>query len=71
MGELFKNKNKKKGVGVTDLISKIVQVLKRDLYWVRISTQKVGLIKPVKPWNKGQLSHIVKLKTQEYRNAGV
>ena len=38
-----------KGVGVTDLINRIVQVLKRDLYWVKISTQEAGLIEPVKP----------------------
>jgi hypothetical protein len=30
--EFFKDKNKKKKVGITDLINKIVQVLKRDLY---------------------------------------
>ena len=33
---------------VTDLINRIVQVLKEDLYWVRISMRNVGLIKPVK-----------------------
>ena len=47
--KFFKNKNKKKGVGITDLINRIVQVLKRDLYWVRISTRDTGLIKLVKP----------------------
>ena len=36
-------------LSVTDLINRIVQVLKRDLYWVRISTQNMELIKPVKP----------------------
>ena len=36
------------GVGVTDLINRIVQVLKKDLYWVRISTQNIKLIKLVK-----------------------
>ena len=36
------------GVGVTNLINRIVQVLKRDLYWVRISIQNMELIKPVK-----------------------
>ena len=35
-------------VGVTDLINRIVQVLKRNLYWVKISTQNTELIKPVK-----------------------
>ena len=33
---------------VTDLINRIVQVLKRDLYWVKISIQDAELIKPVK-----------------------
>ena len=36
------------GVGVTDLINRIVQVLKKDLYWVRISIQDTKLIKLVK-----------------------
>ena len=30
--EFFKDKNKEKGVGIIDLINRIVQVLKRDLY---------------------------------------
>ena len=34
--------------GVTDLINRIVQVLRGDLYWVRISTRNAELIKPVK-----------------------
>ena len=37
-----------KKAGVIDLINRIVQVLKRDLYWVRISIQDTELIKPVK-----------------------
>ena len=36
------------GVGVTDLINKIVQVLKEDLYWTKINTQEAGLIELVK-----------------------
>ena len=32
---------------VTDLINRIVQVLKEDLYWFKISTQDIGLIKLV------------------------
>ena len=32
---------------VTDLINRIVQVLRGDLYWVRISARDVELIKPV------------------------
>ena len=36
-------------VNVTDLINRIVQILKRDLYWVRISTRDAELIKPVEP----------------------
>ena len=34
---------------VTDLINRIVQVLKRDLRQVRISTQDAKLMKPIKP----------------------
>ena len=36
------------GIGITDLINRIVQVLKGDLYWVKISTQNIELIKLVK-----------------------
>ena len=36
------------GVGITDLINRIVQVLKRDLYWFRISVQDIKLIELVK-----------------------
>ena len=36
-----------KGVGVTDFINRIVQVLKEDLYWVKISTQDIELMEPV------------------------
>ena len=46
--ELFKDKNKKKGAGITDLINKIVQVLKENLYWVKISTQGMELMEPIK-----------------------
>ena len=35
------------GVGITDLINRIVQVLKGDLYWVKISAQDMELIEPV------------------------
>ena len=34
-------------MGVIDLINRIVQVLRKDLYWVEISVQDVELIKPV------------------------
>ena len=33
--------------GVTDLINRIVQVLKEDLHWVKINTQEAGLIELV------------------------
>ena len=33
----FKDKEMEERVGITDLINRIVQVLKRDLYWVKIS----------------------------------
>ena len=35
------------GIGVINLINRIIQVLRGDLYWVRISTQNTELIKPV------------------------
>ena len=38
---------------VTDLINRIVQVLRGDLYWFRISAWDAGLIEPVKPWDEG------------------
>ena len=38
---------------VTDLINRIVQVLREDLYWVRISARDAGLIELVKLWDKG------------------
>ena len=37
------------GVSVTNLINRIVQVLKGDLYWFKISTQDIKLIELVKP----------------------
>ena len=37
------------GVGITDFINRIIQVLKQDLRQVRISIQDTELIKPVKP----------------------
>ena len=45
---IFKDKTKKKGIGVTDLIYRTVQVLKKNLYWIKISTQDTGLIELVK-----------------------
>ena len=42
-----------KGVGIIDLINRIVQILKKDLYWVKISMQDMELIEPVELWDKG------------------
>ena len=36
--KFFKDKEMEEGVGVINLINRIVQILKGDLYWVRIST---------------------------------
>ena len=44
-----------------DLINKIVQVLRGDLYWVKISTWDAELIKLVKLQDKGQPSYITEL----------
>ena len=35
-------------VSITDFINRIVQILKGDLYWVRISAWDIKLIKLVK-----------------------
>ena len=43
---------------VTDLIYRTVQVLRENLYWIRISTRKAGLMEPVKLQNEGQPSHM-------------
>ena len=51
--KFFKDKDEEKGAGITDLINRIVQVLREDLYWVKISVQDAELIKPVKPWDEG------------------
>ena len=65
MGEIFKNKAKKEGVSVTDLVLTILQLLIRDLQAV------VNSIKLVELWDKGQLSHIIKFRIQKYRNIGI
>ena len=38
---------------VTDLIYRAVQVLRENLYWIRISAQDAGLMEPVEPWDEG------------------
>ena len=58
IGMIFKDKAEKERVSVTDLINRIVQVLKEDLYWIKISAQDTGLMEPVELQDKGQLSHI-------------
>ena len=45
---IFKDKIKEEGVGVMDFIYRTVQILRENLYWIKISAQKVGLIKLVK-----------------------
>ena len=44
---IFKDKAKKEGAGVTDLIYRAVQVLRENLYWIKINAQDTGLIKLV------------------------
>ena len=46
---IFKDKAKEEGMGVIDLIYRAVQVLRENLYWIRISVQETGLIEPVEP----------------------
>ena len=38
---------------VTDLINRIVQVLRGDLYWFKISAQDAELMEPVELWDEG------------------
>ena len=40
-------------VSVMDLINGIVQVLREDLYWIRISARDAGLMELVEPWDEG------------------
>ena len=47
IGELFEDEDEEERVSVTDFINRIVQVLRRDLYWVRISTRDAELMEPV------------------------
>ena len=45
--KFFKDKEMEEEASITNLINRIVQVLKRDLYWFKISIQDTKLIKPV------------------------
>ena len=47
--KFFKDKDEEEGVGIINLINRIVQVLKGDLYWVKISIWDAELMEPVKP----------------------
>ena len=38
---------------VTDLISRILQVLRQDLSMVVVSARDAGLMEPVEPWDEG------------------
>ena len=51
--EFFEDEGMEEGAGVTDLINKTVQVLRRDLYWFRISAREAELMEPVEPWDEG------------------
>ena len=44
---IFKNKAKKKGAGVMDFIYRAVQVLRENLYWIKISAWDAGLMELV------------------------
>ena len=50
---IFKDKTKEKGVGVMDFIYRAVQVLRENLYWIRISVQDTGLMELVELWDEG------------------
>ena len=44
---IFKDKTKEEEAGVTDFIYRAVQVLRENLYWIRISAQDTGLMESV------------------------
>ena len=46
---IFKDKAGEEGVGITDLINQIVQVLKKDLERLTISARDAELMEPVEP----------------------
>ena len=54
-GKRAKKRQKTEGQlgGVTDLINRIVQVLREDLYWFRISAQEAGLLEPAELGDEG------------------
>ena len=45
---IFKDKTREEGVGVTDFIYQIVQVLREDLERLIVSTRDAGLMESVK-----------------------
>ena len=45
---IFEDKAGEEGAGVTDLIYRIVQVLREDLERLAVSTRNAGLMEPVK-----------------------
>ena len=47
---------------ITDLIYRIVQVLREDLERLAVSTQNAGLMEPVKLQDKGQPSYMTSHK---------
>ena len=51
--DIFKDNTKKKGVGVTDLINRIVLILKRDLKQFQTSTRDIKLLNQEDLGDKG------------------
>ena len=40
-------------LAVTDLISQLVQVLRREMAQLRVSVQELEELEPVEPWDEG------------------
>ena len=51
--KFFKDKEMEEEIDIIDFINRIVQVLRGDLYWVRISARDAELMEPVEPWDEG------------------
>ena len=53
IGIIFKDKAREEGVGITDFIYWIVQVLREDLERLAVNARDTGLMEPIELWDEG------------------
>ena len=53
VGRLIQGQQGRGLIYIIDLINRTVQVLRENLYWIRISAQDAGLMELVKLWDEG------------------